>query len=244
MNYKTNGALLLNLALALPAVLLSQTIAFDAASIKSLPPENIGHIHMRRAGSIVDYSSVGLKDLISEAYGVTKDQISGPPWLDSEMFAISARIPAGASAKQIPEMFQGLLRDRFGMTVHRETRETAVLALVVAKGGPKLRPVDTATGCDSNGDVKGTVLTCHAPISQLADVLSRHNGLSRVVIDRTQLQGIFEINLEWPRDEPEDPAGASLMDALPRQLGLRLESQKAPQEFIVVDAANRAPTEN
>ena len=110
---------------------------------------------MRGDGSIIDYSSVGLKDLISEAYGVTKDQISGPSWLDSEMFAISARIPAGASTKQVPEMFQALLRDRFGMVVHRETRRPAVLALVVAKGGSKLKAVNTATGCDSNGDGKG-----------------------------------------------------------------------------------------
>ena len=93
---------------------------------------------------------------------------------------------------------------------------------------------------------RGTILKCHAPISELADVLSRHSGLGTVVIDRTQLQGVFEINLEWPRDAADGiPPGASLMDALPRaQLGLRLEAQKAPGDFIVVDAANRAPTEN
>lgn len=222
--------------------LLAQAPVFEAASIKSLPPEALGHVHMNSDRNIINYMSAGLKDMISEAYGIGKDRISGPAWLDSEMYAVNARIPDGASAKQIPEMLQALLRDRFGVVIHRESRETAVLALVVAKGGPKMKPIDNATGCNSHGDANGTVLACQSGISSLLNVLSRN--MRRPVIDATGLTGAFEINMQWERDAPDDAPGTSLLEALPKQIGLRLEAQKAPMEFIVVDAANRIPTAN
>jgi uncharacterized protein (TIGR03435 family) len=228
--------------LALPAALCAQTPVFEAASIKSLPPEALGHIHMSSDGNFVNYSSAGLKDIISAAYRIGKDRISGPAWLDSEMYAVTARAPEGASEKQIPEMLQVLLRDRFGVVIHRESKEMAVLALVVAKGGPKMKAVDKATGCRSNGDAKGTVLACESGLPQLSDLLSGRMG--RPVIDKTGLAGAFEINMQWDRDAPDDPPGTSLLEALPKQLGLKLEAQHAPVDVIVVDSANRVPTAN
>src|ERR1700722_18694563 len=122
--------------------LMAQGPVFEAASIKSLPPEARGHVHMSSDRNIINYSSAGLKDMISEAYGIGKDRISGPAWLDNEMYAVNARVPDGASANQIPEMLQALLKDRFSVVIHRESREVSVLALVVAKGGPKMKRVD------------------------------------------------------------------------------------------------------
>jgi uncharacterized protein (TIGR03435 family) len=230
------------LLLALPAAICAQSPAFEAASIKSLPPEALGHVHMDSDGNIVSYSSAGLKDIISEAYRIGKDRISGPAWLDSEMYAVTARIPDGASEKQIPEMLQALLRDRFGVVLHRESKDMSVLALVVAKGGPKMKAGDAATGCNSNGGAKGTVLACRAGLAQFVGVLSRQ--MRSPVIDKTGLDGVYEINMQWDRDAPDDPPGTSLLEALPKQLGLKLESQHAPVDVIVVDSANRIPTAN
>jgi len=234
----------LALVILAPALLTAQTPAFEAASIKSLPPALDGsiHIHMSDDDKMVNYTSVGLKDVLAYAYGVPKDRISGPGWLDSEMYAIVAKVPAGVSGKQIPAMLQTLLQERFGLMLHRESKDIPVFALMQVKGGTKLKSADEVTGCHGTGDSKGRVLTCQSNVAQFANWLSRQAG--RQVIDKTQLEGIFRFELQWIPDAPEDPPNTTLFEALNKQLGLRLEGQHAPGEFLVVDSANRVPTEN
>ncbi len=234
-----NGLVLL---VTFVVAICAQPPVFEAAAIKSLPPEALGHVHMNSDGNIVNYSSAGLKDMIAVAYRIGKDRISGPAWLDSEMYAVNARVPDGASQGQVPEMLQALLRDRFGLVVHRESKEMPVLVLVVAKGGPKMKAAEGVTGCSDNGNDKGNVLACHSAISNLLPVLS--GRMRSPVIDKTGLNGVYEINMQWDRDAPDDPPGTSLLEALPKQLGLRLESQKGPVEILIVDSANRVPTPN
>jgi uncharacterized protein (TIGR03435 family) len=72
----------------------------------------------------------------------------------------------------------------------------------------------------------------------------------RGVIDRTGITGVFDINVELPPLQPEvgvsDPSvdsGVSVFTVLREQLGLTLESAKAPVEYLVVDAVAR-PSEN
>ena len=129
--------IVLALIMCAPSILTGQPLTFEAASIKALPPAADGgvHIHMSDDDKMVNYSSVGLKDVMAYAYGVGKDQISGPSWLDSDMYAIVAKVPAGVSGKQIPAMLQTLLRERFGMVIHRESKDVPVFALLEAKGG-------------------------------------------------------------------------------------------------------------
>ena len=50
-----------------------------------------------------------------------------------------AKLPEGANKDQVPEMMQALLADRFKLTIHRDTKDHAIYALIVAKGGPKLK---------------------------------------------------------------------------------------------------------
>ena len=87
-----------------------------------------------------------LKNLIQSAYRVKSYQVSGPAWLDSERFEIIAKLPEGASQEQVPEMLQKLLQERFGLKLHRETKELPIYALVVGKNGPKLEEVADAPG--------------------------------------------------------------------------------------------------
>lgn len=155
---------------------------------------------------------------------------------------IAAKIPAGAGKSQVPAMFQALLRDRFAVKLHRESQDLAVLALVVAKGGPKLKAADSANGCHGESNKKGNSLDCHTSLAQLAEQLSAN--ADRPVVDKTMLEGPFEISLHWIPDGLAPDGGATLLQALPEQLGLRLEAQKAPMEVLVIDSANRVPTEN
>lgn len=235
------------LLFAMPVALFAQTAAFEVASVKSLPPVTDGRVSTRMStdDGMVRYSNVTLKDVIAQAWGIAKFRIEGPAWLDDERYTIAAKIPSGASSQQVPGMFQTLLRERFAMEFHRESKDVPVLALVVAKGGSKLKAADALTGCSGSSNLKRIILACHTSLQQFAEQLSRHTD--RPVVDKTLLQGAFEINLQWIPDgaAPDDSVvGATLQDALPEQLGLKLEAQKAPVEILVIESANKIPTEN
>jgi uncharacterized protein (TIGR03435 family) len=107
-------------------------------------------------------------------------------------------------------------------------------------------------------------MATHAtPISALAKDLRRHAG--RIVVDKTGLDGVFDIDLKFALDPstsplpaaqaPEIPpppgalppvppmAGPSLSTALEEQLGLKLESTRMPIEVLIIDSVER-PVEN
>jgi uncharacterized protein (TIGR03435 family) len=140
-------------ALLLSAALRAQApLTFEVASIKPAGPLNPAAIQsgkmrvgMKVDGAMVDIGSFSLTDLIRTAYEVKDYQVSGPDLgsvMTAERFNIQAKIPEGATEKQVPQMLQALLADRFKLVVHRETKDHSVYALVVAKGGPKLKEAD------------------------------------------------------------------------------------------------------
>jgi uncharacterized protein (TIGR03435 family) len=123
--------------------------AFEVAAIKPAPPLNLDraaiaagqlpHIGINIQGSRVDIGFLSLADLLTFAFNIKPSQLSGPEWMKAERFDILAKMPDGATREQVPEMVQALLAERFGLKTHREAREDAVYALVVAKGGHKLK---------------------------------------------------------------------------------------------------------
>lgn len=88
---------------------------------------------------------VNLKGLLLDAFAVHPNALLAPDWTDTTAFDISAKLPSGASQDQLPRMFQSLLEDRFGLTFHRQAKEGAVNALVVAKAGLKMSPAAMAS---------------------------------------------------------------------------------------------------
>ena len=86
-------------------------------------------------------------------------------------------------------------------------------------------------------------------MEEAASMLTRASG--RPVIDKTGLTGLFVFKLQWTPDpimpgldgpSPVSP-GPSIFTAVQEQLGLRLEPQRAPVEFLVVDSAEK-PSKN
>jgi uncharacterized protein (TIGR03435 family) len=125
---------------------LGQTPAFEVASVKPAAPLDRSqmlsgqmHVGMKIDAARVDIGSMSLAELIRIAYRVKAYQVSGPDWMASERFDVLAKLPEGASSAQVPEMLQALLAERFKLTMHRESKEHAVYALVVGKNGPKLK---------------------------------------------------------------------------------------------------------
>jgi uncharacterized protein (TIGR03435 family) len=88
----------------------------------------------------IDFVCISLKHLLLEAFAIPTSLVLAPDWADTDAFDISAKLPIGTTQDQLPEMFQSLLEDRFGLTFHRGAKEGTVNALVVAKGGSKVKP--------------------------------------------------------------------------------------------------------
>ena len=137
-------------------------------------------------------------------------------------------------------MLQALLADRFGLKVHQETRQLPIYALVVAKGGPRFQPSKINGTTVSNGHAQITVTGSDHTVALLAEQLSR--TLGRVVVDKTGLDGRYELSLKWTPDDAPGGAGTapadtgpSIFTAIQEQLGLKLESQKGPVPILVVD---------
>src|SRR5262245_31728600 len=104
---------------------LSQTNSeFEVASIRPSNLENLSIAAGIRAGVRVDgeqvrYTFVPLITYIGYAFEIRNYQIVGPDWLRSELFDIVAKLPEGATTKQVPQMLRALLENRFGLKAHR-----------------------------------------------------------------------------------------------------------------------------
>ena len=274
--------------------------AFDAASVKPAPPG--GGTGMRISGGpgtddpgLISYSGVTLNRLLSTAYGVYRDQISGADWLDTERYVVTARVPEGTSKDQFDLMLQNLLAERFKLNLHHETRALQAYELTVVKGGPRLKKAagtDAAAGAPPRPDIFGLAVDkngcpvfppgVHAAagrltangafcmtfvkfsLRDLAETLESRvraaNGESPFapqahIVDKTGLSGEFDFGLEFaiPRRSSTPVAGPtggsgmegpSLFTALEQQLGLELKPTKIPLDLIVVDHAEKVPTED
>ena len=180
--------------------------------------------------------------------------IGVPDWDPRVMYDASGlyRIDAVASRPvtdaECKVMVQQLLKDRYKMIAHREPRETPVYALVAAKNGPKMAKADENPGVrvvingNPLGIAAGTPKDFKGPSGWSMDRLAGFLSISvdRPVINRTGLEGLYKINLSFSRqgtspDNLRPEAGPEVMTALPEQLGLRLESVRAPIETVVID---------
>jgi uncharacterized protein (TIGR03435 family) len=321
-------------------------LAFEVASIKPAPPldpaaimSGKAHIGLSVDKARVDMGGMSLMALVCYAYKVKPYQIAGnPDWMSAGMnadrFDIVAKMPEAANQDQVPEMVQSLLADRFKLTLHKEKRDTPVYALIVGKGGPKLKeaepdpaeppkPAEAAAGGSASGATSepkdsskpaapakgemsfgsgdnkvtmkqqsggGMVINSKetGPVrmmpgengawrmvgdkmtmEMLCNMLSQY--LDRPVVDQTELKGKYQVSLELtmdtlmavarkagmnvgampgaggkpgsPADAASDPGGSSLFSSV-QQLGLKLDARKLPYDYIVIDHAEKTPTEN
>jgi uncharacterized protein (TIGR03435 family) len=259
-----------------------------------------------------------LRALLVRAYGVKTYQVSGPSWMDSERFDVRAKVPPDTTPDQVNLMLQKLIADRFRMTIHRETKELPIYALVLGKNGHKLKtpnpddkepPIDAVMagrgappppppppGGGEGGGRAMMVMAGGGPggragkpgqgmmmsmrsglfeligkkttVSSLADMLG--NLMDRPVLDQTEIKGDYDFTLDFAPDgsmgrggpmggmmagpgaggaapgaDTPEPSGApSIFSAIQSQLGLKLEPKKGPVDMIVIDKAEKVPTEN
>jgi len=231
---------------------------FEVVSVKP-NKSGSGSSHSHGDRGMLTASNLSLRSMIVRAYGVKDYQVEGPDWLSTERFDVMAKFPEALPQDRekyneaLRAMMEKMLVDRFKVAVHRTEKSFSVYALVVGKKGVKFKEVPD-TGSNSNSDgthFEGTPIS----MARFAEFLSREVELP--VLDMTGLRGAYQIKLDWVREPrtavevkgdvplPADgPPGTNIPTALQDQLGLRLEARKAPIEILVVDHAERVPTEN
>jgi uncharacterized protein (TIGR03435 family) len=233
------------LTLTLFAFPLHAQLAFEVASIKPAPPQPMGSVSISRRTDQgrLTYSNVSLADMIQSAWRIPHGQISGPDWMDSIRFDIAAKFPEGVDEKKAPEMLQTLLKERFALKLHEETKELPIYALVVSKNGPKLTKLEGENfGMSTNASNLKNHLSAKTNMPEFAEYLS--GRLDRPVRDRTGIEGGWQFELEWAADKAPESDSPSLFTALQEQLGLKLTPSKGPVRLIVVDSIAKAPVDN
>lgn len=205
---------------------------------------------------------IPFKLLIASAYGFKPNRIfGGPGWMDSTTFDIDATLAPQdreayerLSKAQRALPLQALLVEVFDLKVHTETKILPTYDLVIAKGGPKLQPSDSAavpaalggagTAANPYGSldmVPGSATGQDINATGIAYMLSSIS--QRKVVDKTGLTGRYDVQLNWAMPGERVPPGAKSGDSLPtaveKQLGLKLQSAKGPTEVLVIESAQK-----
>ena len=199
---------------------------FEAASVKPAAPSAFGFIGCRTPDpGRLECTGAAFRTLLRRAYQFENYRLFGPGWMDTERYDIAAKVPAGTTKEQVNLMLQALLAGRFGLTVHRETRDLPQYVLTVGKGGPKLTEWKVgetlprlpgaavlATGADAPSKppervrfgmgTNGTRMECAGiGMSTLATYLG--NQLNGAVVDETGLKGFYNLTLSFAADHSD-----------------------------------------
>jgi uncharacterized protein (TIGR03435 family) len=140
-------------------------------------------------------------------------------------------------------MLQNLLATRFQLAVHREPRSTSVYQLVVAKGGPRLPPNKAgqlpryAATENLPRVVNGGFFFANTSLPAFAQQLSHLAPIGLPVLDRTGIQGVYDITLNSAARAMLQPDGPSLFTLIQEQLGLRLVAAKEVIPILIIDHA-------
>jgi len=234
--------------------------AFEVSTIKPAKPEERFSLLVNRSG-MLNTTATSLSDLIKFAYDLHPRQITGGPvWLESEKYDITAKpdTPGLPSGKQLKAMVQKLLADRFQLTFHRDKKELSVYAITVAKTGAKMTKNESnPNGLPGfGGGPRGRLGVRNATMAEFASMLQA-NILERPVVDQTGLaSGRYDFTLTWTPDPSQSQIGGPALNPPPptenaadappdlflafqQQLGLKLESTKAPVDVLVIDRVEK-----
>ena len=221
---------------------------WEVATVKPADPnETTGGFHLK--GPRIHIQRMTVESMVLVGYNLHKKQLEGAPdWIATERWDIEgvADTPGKPALKQFQSLTRKILAERFAFKAHTDTREMAVYALTIAKGGPKL----TSSAGDPNGlmsendSANAGQRSMRMTNSTVSDfVLLIKNNLDRPVIDQTGLTGRYDLALKWTFDESQAPtdgtAAPNLFTAVQEQIGLKLEPVKAPAEVLVIDHVER-----
>jgi uncharacterized protein (TIGR03435 family) len=233
--------------------------AFDSVEIRAAVPNTMPQMRSMFGNGRYELRNATALDLIRTAWAVGVDNISGgPDWLDLNRYDVIASAPATATPETLRTMLQGMLKDRFQLSVRNGDKDQAAYAVTVPKK-PELKPSDGTESSECKFEPVRAVprgvplppmtLVCsNVTIPAFVKILSGAPEASGYVfdypvLDRTDLSGAWNFSLTWsPRRAYNwSPAPAdivTLFDAFEKQLGLRLALTKMATPVLVVEKAN------
>jgi uncharacterized protein (TIGR03435 family) len=232
-------------------------MAFEVASVK--PSHMTGEGSRRERvestpGSLI-MANVRFGRAMQWAYSVQDYQINGPGWINDERFDIVAKAANAAPENQLRTMLQALLAERFKLAIHRQTKEMSAYVVLIAKEGHKLKESTTEGPSSLKPSGKFGANAERADLDEMAALISQ--PLQAPVINMTGLKGRFDFSVDLTEYITPELLGGKhegggpppdlisiAISALQKQLGLKLESRKMPVEILVIDHAEKAPTEN
>ena len=249
---------LLAVVLALPVA--GQQAAFDAVSVKpAAQAEGLIEAIRQSTPGRVTYRNYTVKRLLTEAYGVSRYQVEGPPWIERDRYDIVATKPRGTNGELERQMVQNLLAARFHVSQHSEKRDMTAYALLPGKDMSKLHAVketEDSPACERSGTM-----------GRFAELLAAI--IDKPVVDRTGVSGRYYFIVVWSNQPlvatdaagapppPPPPASsvagcpswtgstpspeASVFDAVREQMGLKLErTGTTAVNVVVLDRVERA----
>ena len=230
------------------------TPTFEVATIKPAKPNGFFSLTVNRSG-MLNTTSTSLSDLIKFAYDLHPRQITGgDSALEMEKYDITGKpdTPGMPNVTQLKAMVQQLLKERFALKFHLDKKELPVYAIGVAKSGNKMTKNDSnPNGLPGfgGGGPRGMFVR-NATMTEFAHVLQA-NVLDKPVVDQSGLgTARWDFIIKWtpdastrPLGAPDGPVAASadpdappdLFAAFQQQLGMKLESTKAPVDVLVID---------
>jgi uncharacterized protein (TIGR03435 family) len=228
---------------------------FEAASIKPSDPSAVPRMSM--SPGRYNVAGVRLGGIVSDALRVPPNRITGlPGWSDRERYTIVAKAPQGTPSTDGRAMFvmlTNLLKDRFRMVTHTETREMPVFNLVFARNDKRFGPAFKESAAKESVRINpgGTASLSGVRMDMIAQILTPYVG--RPVIDKTGLTGSYTVTLKWTPEAgsvsvppglpagalPLDPDAPNLFTAVQEQLGLKLENARAPLDVVVIDRVEK-----
>ena len=233
---------------------------FDAASVRINRSSDRPSTRYDAARVILQKASI--KHLVRRAWPLPDYQVVWPDWVAGDRgslgYDVSVTFPPDTTAERLQLMFQDLLAERFGLTVHWETRDVRAFEVRVSERGPKLReavnpaqPTDFPKYSSSVGSGIWHLSSRlgGAPsgltVAGLLEVIDGMHILDRPLVDAAGIGGYYDIDLTAPAEVPDNkPAASELLGALDKQLGLKASLRTVSLRMLVVDRLERIPTGN
>ena len=225
----------------------TDVLRFEAASIKVVPPPS-AYVESKVDPDRIDYKSVNLKWLVMMAYGMDRDDVIGPNWMDSQFYDVSATMPLGTLRAQRLMMMQTLLAERWQMSAHSEQKVRPVYAVTVAKAGIKMKALEPFNDQHYPIHQKSGygVRSISGKMSVSGLLRSLRGNLLYPMRDLTGLTDVYDINLEWVLGDltQGDKSAGTLFGEMEKQLGLKVAARKIPIDVLAIDHIEKVPSRN
>ena len=200
---------------------------FESVSVTLSTTQSPARAGVRIQGERVTGSRLTLEELLVFAHGVQRSQISGPNWISTERFDLTAKTESPVTYPRLRKIFRCCWKifSNWCRTAKRE--KCLFIGLSLQRAGQnsvaeRSRRLSQRGFADKSPFQPGKAgLYSYKDLPELAEKLGGAPGLDRPVLDRTGIEGQHWFQLEWEAG-PDTAGKEALLAALPEQLGLRL----------------------